>query len=226
MDRFKYITSSIAACLLAASAHAYPLLTMSDGLGDTVSDNSGTITTSGSGSGVALPGVGGVLSFTGSLGVWSFSLDIGTSYPAIGSATSPAMDLDFDALSSGAGTLTIDYSQVFGPVIDSGVAASIGGTLASGASLTYTTYQDGTQITTASYSASPYSGSQSGSILGEYSTVLTQEVEVTQVGAGLTTGDAAISVPDTAMTWLLFGTGLCALAAFGQFRRSRSPIKA
>jgi hypothetical protein len=151
------------------------------------------------------------------------------------------MDLDFQSLYSTAlGSLTIDFSDIFGPIITQGVAAGIGGTLANGASLTYNTWQDGTfsvngiyqnngtLLTTQSFGPDgPFSGGTGGTDTGEDSAVLTQQIILTQTTGGLTSsGDAALGVPDTTMTLVLLGAGLASLAAFGQFRRVKVGARA
>jgi hypothetical protein len=61
------------------------------------------------------------------------------------------------------------------------------------------------------------SGSGTGVSGGPYS--LTEYLVIKQTGAGLTTGDVKLSVPDSGTTLLLLGAGLTVLGFAGSIRR-------
>ena len=171
----------------------------------------------------------GQVTFIGSFGTFSLNVHTGTTYPAIGSLTSPLMDLSFNATSSMAGSLYIGFSaNGFGPTTGA-PTASVGGTDSAGDTTWYTTY-GGTSNTLLDLSLvrtaqGPFTGAFSGtasgpaiSNQGPYS--LTQVVKITATGAGLiTTGDALLSVPDASATVMLLGGGLTVLGLFGRLRR-------
>jgi hypothetical protein len=132
MIRKNLLTIAAATAMVAAgtlSARASFVLTLDDGIHPSISIEDG-----GAGDGSAKEGA---ISWMGSLGVWTLNFDTGLSKPAIGSASQPSMDLDFVAISSAAGSLTITLSDTgFGPIGNSGlVLLSAGGTLASGGTL-------------------------------------------------------------------------------------------
>jgi hypothetical protein len=52
---------------------------------------------------------------------------------------------------------------------------------------------------------------------GPYS--LTEDIVITQTGAGGTTGDVILSVPDSGTTLMLLGAGLSVLGFAGSIRR-------
>src|SRR5262249_13153502 len=67
------------ALMLAVSANAVPTLTITDGAGNTAS-------------GTGVPGTG-VLAFNGSVGDWNINILSALTFPALGSATLPNIDV-------------------------------------------------------------------------------------------------------------------------------------
>ena len=133
-----------AACALVLGgwsiANAVPVdtLTISDGYGDSVTLGvGGSPVLAGTASTTYFTTSVGMVNWEGSLGSWTVTADTGY---LTGTAQKPQLGLTFAETSSSAGTLTIDWTAVgLGPA--TGVfAAGVGGTLGSGASLTYSTF--------------------------------------------------------------------------------------
>jgi hypothetical protein len=177
----------------------------------------------------------GGVSYNGSLGVWNLTVDTGYTYPLVGSPTAPVLDLSFSAAtkSDGAGLLYIAFSQT-GFTAPGTATASIGGTT-SGA-LRFAAYGGASNsLVDASSSdmlailppslldigyAGVFSGTASGAtIAGGAPYSLTDLVTINQSVAGVTSGDAFLSVPDSGTTLMLLGAGLSALGFVGSIRR-------
>src|SRR6185437_3602963 len=134
----KRITTTILACgalaLAAQHAGAAAQLRLSDG---TVA---GTVTVVDDDPNDSLNTTPGAIAYIGPVGPnWTANVTVGTTYPNMGTAGSPQMDVGSDNTSAGAGTLTIDFTQ---DGFTSGGAAviSIGGT--SAGTVTYSVYTD------------------------------------------------------------------------------------
>ncbi len=218
----KLLALAAAIAGLTQVAHAVPQLRMFDGT-TTI-----TITDSGLGDAQAAPGQ---VVWVGSIGNWTLNVHTGTTFPVIGSLSNPMLDLSFNATSTGAGgTLQILFSaDGFGPSNGNSIGA-IGGTVATGGSVLYTTYggTNNTNFSTANlltsqgpFGAGAFSGTVSGASVnnvGPYS--LTQVVSITH-GSGTfqTTGDALLSVPESGTTALLLGSGLMGIGLLARLRR-------
>jgi len=199
---FKTILA-VAAMISAGSAYAVPTLTLFDGT-TTV-----TILDNGSGDSNPLPGV---VTFIGAIGVWDINIDSGFTKPAIGGVTSPHMDLSFSAHSTGAGTLTLGFS-------DSGFMASgvgrdtIGGTQDNGSVIDYIRVNGSNVITLGPFVGSPFSGTATGGITLTSSDILSLIVGIDHTAAGLTTGDKDLTVPDGGSAVALLGIALVGVEA-------------
>jgi hypothetical protein len=190
---------AVGACI--GTAQAVPTLYLDDGHGHTA-----TITDGGVGDFNSLPGA---VSYSGALGNWILNVSTGVTKPALGSAAQPMMDLNSVNLAIGGGNTLNTMKIVFteSGFLSPGLAlAGIGGT--SDGSVSYKTYVNGVPLTTQSFNGNPFSGSSSGliTVLDSYS--LTQEIDITKRGAGITSFNAAISVPDGGMTAALLGFAL------------------
>lgn len=218
----KFLAALAAIASLTQIALAVPQLRVTDGV------NTVTISDSGAGD---LQAAAGQVVFVGSVGNWTLNVHTGTTYPVIGSLSNPMLDLSFNATSSGAGgTLWIYFSaDGFGPTAGSTTAA-IGGTIASGGSVTYNTY-GGTNNTNFSvanqltaqgpFAPGAFSGATTGgniSNAGPYA--LTQVVAITH-GAGTfqSTGDALLTVPESGTSILLLGAALTGVGLIARLRR-------
>jgi hypothetical protein len=170
----------------------------------------------------------GQVTWIGTIGNWTLNVDTGTSFPALGSLIAPQVDLAFSANSIGSGgDLWIYYSaNGFGPT-NSSTNASLGGTT-SGTVTFYsfggnsnTMFDTSTALATdGPLSGSSFSGNIGGGLIssaGPYS--LTDVVKITASGAGFTSGDAVLSVPDGGTMALLLGLGLVGLSMFAGVRK-------
>lgn len=218
----------LVALTVCLSAGAYPILTLSDGT-NTVVDNDGTITITGSAHTISSVAGGGLVSWDGSLGNWSVNVDTGITDPMSGGTNSqPAMDLSFDDKSTKAGTLTITWTDEFGPMPAGPLDTSVGGTVASGATVTYSTYDGAQEITTEKFTKSGgFAGSVDSAVSAGNPAIFKQVIVITNTKAGLDSGDAVLErVSDQASVAALLGlglaaTGLCLWRA-GRARRARA----
>jgi hypothetical protein len=167
------------------------------------------------------------VTWIGSLGNWNLNVDTGTSFPVIGTLDSPQLDLSFDATTSTGGTLWIYLSDNgFGPTFNVSTLANIGGT--TGGTVSYWAFGgasnnlfDTTQLLFAGpFNGPSFSADVAGAAInnaGPYS--LTEVIEITQPGAGTSSGDAMLSVPDGGTTALLLGAGLLGLGVVASKRK-------
>lgn len=200
------LTAAAALVGMAASAHAVPFLTVSDG--------ATTISLTDNGSGDIAPGSGAV-SWAGAIGNWSFTIASGF---VGGSSANPDLHLSVIAQSTQGGSLTVAFGDVFGPSIG-GTVAGVGGFLAQGALITYNTFADATLLSTQSFvGAGAFSGTTQGGFVNSPSYTLSQQIQLVHTGAGVSSADAGLHVPDSASTSILLGCSLLGLAALGRRR--------
>jgi hypothetical protein len=223
-----------AACALVLGgwsiANAVPVdtLTISDGYGDSVTLGvGGSPVLAGTASTTYFTTSVGMVNWEGSLGSWTVTADTGY---LTGTAQKPQLGLTFAETSSSAGTLTIDWTAVgLGPA--TGVfAAGVGGTLGSGASLTYSTfYSTGNAIPAVTPLASPLSFATPGGFNGADNAAvgslgspfsLTQVITITDTKGATSSGSATlVSAPDAGGTLILLGAAISALGVFAGFNR-------
>jgi hypothetical protein len=168
----------------------------------------------------------GVVTYAGSDGVWNLVVSTGLTPPAPGYGTlsDPAMDLDIQASSSGAGTLYIALADI-GYTATGSIDATIGAHVTTGAAESYlfetfantantqptTTLPTGSVITTLS-GLLPVSASTTGALPGSSPYTLGELVELCTTGATSDSVDASFTtVPDGGMTIAMLGLGLLAL---------------
>jgi hypothetical protein len=175
----------------------------------------------------------GAVNFVGSLGSWNLNFDSGVTYPEIGSPTAPQMDLTFAAFTQTGGNLWIAFSQN-GFTGGGTSAASIGGTTSGalrfgaygGASNSLVDVSGSDFLLSlpaqigSNYVGGAFSGTATGNtIVGGNPYSLTELMVISQTGAGGTTGDVVLSVPDSGTTLMLLGAGLSVLGFAGSIRR-------
>jgi hypothetical protein len=203
---------------ISVAAHAIPQLRIFDGTTTlTVTDNDANDASSSN----------GVVTWNGTIGIWNINVDTGLTKPLLGSASNPYLELNFVDFSSGAGTLTLSFTDTdFGPTFG-GAFSAIGGTTAG--TIGYATY-GGTSNTPFDtfnllssqglFSAGSYSGSAAGGSIandGPYS--LTQVITITHRSSGVSSGDAELRVPEGGTSIAMLGMGICVLGLYGRRRR-------
>ncbi len=230
--KHKKTSLAIAAILAVGTqfAGAIPTLYISDG---TVP---GTITVLDGGFGDSLAATPGAVLYAGGVGTnWVLTISTGLSKPVVGSGTSPELSLDVSAVSIGAGTVTIWWSDDdFGPLGNAHfVVGSSVSSLATGGSVTWSTYGDSgnaingndgalaqsTLMSSMAVAAALNPAPQGGPEPFSYS--LTAKIVITHgTGGGTSNPDMALtSVPDGGTTLALLG---CSMLGLGGLRRKFS----
>lgn len=169
--------------------------------------------------------VPGQVLYVGSVGVWTLTVDTGLTKPYIGSATNPQFDLNVVASSSGAGSLTVSWSDIdFSPGVPFNATVNTGGTTAGTVSVTG--YADtgnglfGTGTTLSSlgpFGVGAFAGSGSGSVVAvPFSLTLVSAITHTDVGRS-TLNSEIVPVPEPT-TLFLMGAGLLGLGILARKR--------
>ncbi len=203
---------------LVQSVNAIPTLTLSDGVTTIVVTDGSAMDTS---------TLAGAVVFTGSLGNFSFTASAGLTKPQAGSASAPSIDLSSIAQATGAGTLTVTFSETGFTAFPGILTGDIGGTIATGGSLTNIVMQNALNlVTNGPFGPGAFSGSGSAALIDGAPYSLTQSAILTfGAGGGMTSFDAAgtvVGVPDGGMTLTMLGIGLVAVgAAGGIYRRAK-----
>jgi hypothetical protein len=174
------------------------------------------------GSGSDANSIVGAVTYIGSVGIWSLTVDTGITKPYSGTGVRPDMDINYIVGSSTAGTLIIEWSDdLFGPMPLGSNFLAIASATNQGSS-TYTTWLDvnnnipqvsPTLITSQSFGAGGAGGSASGAGTADPSFSLTQRITVTHTAGGNSSGDAELKVPDGGTTLTLLGGSLLGLGA-------------
>jgi hypothetical protein len=227
MNRLSVLSLAIALAVMvsicAPSAHASAALRLFDGASCATSDcitisDTGVVTIIGTGSVSGTPGVAnGFVSATVSVGT-TFTLDVNTgeSKPVIPGGGS--MDLTTnEVVASGAGTLTIQWSDINFLLSPGDASMTGGGTISNPAvaSITYNAYADpaggtlfGKTVLLGSifFNTTPFSGTAGGVAVPPAPYELMQELVYTTRGAGHVSGDFSVEVvPEPASIALLGG---------------------
>lgn len=214
---FHIVGLLIAMTALPGIARAVPQLLISDG--------TSTITIIDGGLGDANSAAGAV-TWIGSIGVWTVNVDSGLTYPSFGTSDAPRMNLSFQDSSSGAGTLTLMFSEIgFTSPQGGWTNQSIGGTTSG--SVMYDIYGAASGPTrNIAFDTTRRLGTL-GPLTGVFSVPeeahnfiltsnpfsLTQVITITHAGAGVTSGSAILRIPDAGTTATLLGLSLLGLVA-------------
>ncbi len=173
------------------------------------------------GAGDLTPALGAV-TFSGSVGAWTLTVDTGTTKPMIGSVQFPAMDLSFHAVGpAGAPLLYILFSDD-GFNATGSVSDSLGGTM----SVPTMTVWDGVWLNKVLVGEI---GTLTGTVPGpnafsevkDLGTITLGPGDVLKIGVvvsggGIITGDKYVAVPDGGVTAMLLGLGLLAIGAIAR----------
>lgn len=177
----------------------------------------------------------GIVAYAGSLGNFVLNVAIGSSKPALGSASDPQIDLySVDITGWRGGTLTMRLTDIgFTPTGDTNFLIGIGGSMSSGGTLMYSAFEDNSNtpfgtanaICSMSFSTSSFSNACGNTIATSNPYSLTLQTEVTLPGllSGVAfNAELTDPVPEPSAL-LLVGVGLIGLAAWGKRQiKSRS----
>lgn len=202
------ITAALAAFGFATSAaHAVAVLTLNDGVNPivTVQDGSGSDQNANA----------GVVQYSGAIGIWSVNVAVGSTKP-FETGPVPNMHLGSFNASSGAGTMTVSFTDTFTFAQANNLLTGIGGFQPNG-SVSYSVVVNGVTYNVGSSNSAAFAFS-SGYIpytAGTYD--ITQRAVITHTAAGTTSIDAGVNrAPDAGSTLALLGG---ALVALGLLRR-------
>jgi hypothetical protein len=207
------LTALAAIVLLTCATSAYAVATL------TIFDGTTTITVA-DGSGADQNPNAGVVTWSGTIGVWNINVDTGFSKPAVGSPTSPVLDLSFSANSTAAGTLTLTFT-------DNGFTASgtgvdtLGGTQANGSVSDNIQVNGNTIIHMGPLAGSPFSGTATGGVTVGAADVLGIQMVINHTASGLTTGNKNLTIPDGGSAVALLGIALTGLEGVRRIIRRR-----
>ncbi len=201
---------------LVQSVNAIPTLTLSDGTTTIVVTD---------GSALDSNTLAGAVTFNGALGT-NFILNVSTGLtkPLTGSASAPSIDLNSVDFATGAGTLTISFSETGFTAFPGILTGDVGGTVGAGGSLTNIVMQNGLDlVTNGPFGPGAFSGSGSAALIDGAPYSLTQTAILTfGAGGGMTSFNAAgtvVGVPDGGMTLTMLGIGLLVVGAAGRIYR-------
>ncbi len=212
------ITLAAAFATFSANGFAIPSLRISDGF---------TTITIADGDAQDVNPAAGAVSWIGSIGVWDVNSITGVTKPVLGYNDLPTMNLGFLDTSTGAGTLTLMFTETgFTNPFASWVGMRLGGTTTG--TVRYDLYgvasNDPFDTTRLLGSIGPLGGAFSGSGTNRYlggrltPYSLTQVITINHNGEGSTSGSAFARIPDGGITLFLFCGGLFGLKLLSRIR--------
>jgi|GEM_PF-3810807 len=174
----------------------------------------------------------GIIVYAGSFGGFTFTVDTGSTMPALGSATDPMQHLTVDFTSTSAGKMIVGISDTgYGPVSSpAAFETSVGGSINDGGYLQAQTYEDTTLfgLTTqladiGPFSTGSFSQDASASVDPNNPFSLTTVVDLVATAGGEGGSiDVSLSPVPEPSTFVLLGLGLCGLPFLRKRIRSNS----
>ncbi|MBF0558498.1 MAG: PEP-CTERM sorting domain-containing protein [Nitrospirae bacterium] len=211
MKRFSGIMiMMVAVLLLMANVQSANALTMT--LDDGVAADLVTITSS-----------TGIVSYTGAIGSFYFTMNGAVTKDALGSATDPMMSVTSHFNTTKGGTLTVTISEDgFGPTPSiGGFMNSLGGSTYGNATISDATYINGTLLYTGTYGGS-FSDIQSSAFSTPDTYPITEVLKISAPGNSGGSIDANMQPVPEPSTFLLLGLGLCGVPFLRKKFRSNS----
>lgn len=160
----------------------------------------------------------GIISWSGSVGIFSTTLAAGVTKPASGTATDPEMSLtSFLLTSSGGGIFTVELSDTDYSLSAAGSATVVQQGFGSGTRTFSAWYDSGNMLfakTTLLGTVGPLSGNVSGSVTSVIPASpllsLTTQTKIVHSASGQTSLGGSVTVPEP-LSLLLLGSGLAGL---------------
>ena len=195
--------------MAAGSAYALPTLTLSDGT---------TTVTIEDGSALDTVGIAGIVGYAGTIGNWLLSTNTGFT-PTVG----PTMHLNSANTSTGAGELTIKFTDALSAEwFGTGATAAVGGYVASGGTVDFTTYINSQQQSYLGVFGGPgaFAESQTFQFTPTGQDIIELVAEIEHDAAGVTSFDFDVAPVPEPGTMLLLGAGFLGLAIYGKRRKN------
>jgi hypothetical protein len=204
------IVITLAFLMIVPAAQAIPTLYLTDG--------SNSVTIEDQAIGDSNP-IAGAVTYIGSLGVWDLNVGTGVTKPFSGSSTNPHMDLNSVDSSTGAGELQIWFYEN-GFDFTGNLVNAVGGTTAGSVEFVSAVNLSPIIADLGPFGPGAFSGTISGTATLSSTDYLLLFADIQHDGAGLTSFNYEVKVPEPGMLVLL-GSGLVGIAFFGRKRVKR-----
>lgn len=198
--------------MAAASAYAlptYPALTLTSGDTELFIED---------GSALDTEAATGVVGYNGNVGAWTLSMTTGFAPTSF----IPSIHLNSMNSTNGAGNLTIKFSDILAAGwLDTGATAAVGGYLASGGSIQFTTLINGAAVSTLSgFKPGAFAAEEDFAFDSTGADLVELIAEIQHTAAGRTSFDYDVAPVPEPGTMLLLGAGFLGLAIYGKRRKN------